>query len=96
MTSAMTIGRANRRKEREPRVAAAFGEHAAGAVLDLLELTELAWHDCYGEISPPEDVVDDILFCGGGDLGKVMSAARLAVQDVRDLKVWALTLRSKS
>ncbi|MGH7297039.1 MAG: hypothetical protein ACRELB_19025 [Polyangiaceae bacterium] len=71
-----------------------FGKEAAPAVLDLLELTELAWHDCYDEITPPEDIIDEILFCSEGDLVKVLQAARLAVEDWRDLKVWAQTLRA--
>jgi hypothetical protein len=91
----MAIGRSARRLERQPRVEAAFGKDAAPAVLDLLELTELAWHDCYGEISPPEDVVDDIVFCAQADLAKAMRAARLAVEDVRDLKMWVLALRGE-
>jgi hypothetical protein len=89
----MTVGRSARRLERQPRVERAFGEETAPAVLDLLELVELAWHDSYGEISPPEDVVDDILLCAQADLAKVMRAALLAVIDVRDLKTWARALR---
>ena len=89
----MAIGRSARRLERQPRVDAAVGKDTA-AVLDLLELTEFAWHDCYGEISPPDDVVDDILVCAEGDLAKLMKAARLAVEDKRDLKMWAQALRS--
>jgi hypothetical protein len=62
--------------------------------LDLLELTELAWHDCYGDITPPEDIVDDMVVCAEGDLGKLIVAARLALRDWRDLKVTADALRS--
>jgi hypothetical protein len=92
----MTVGRSARRLERQPRVEGAFGKDAAPAVLDLLELTELAWHDCYAEISPPEDVVDDILLCAQADLAKAVRAARLAVEDVRDLRMWAQALRSEA
>ena len=42
---------------------AIFGDALAASVLDLLELTELAWHDCYGETTPSEEMVDDILLC---------------------------------
>jgi hypothetical protein len=94
LASPMAIGRSARRLERQPRVEATFGKDTA-AVLDLLELTEFAWHDCYGEISPPDDVVDDILVCAEGDLAKAMHAARLAVEDMRDLKMWAQALRSE-
>ena len=64
--STVTVSsRALRREQRRPRVEAAFGS-TAGAALDLLELTELAWHDCYGEVSPPDKVVDDILVVSAG------------------------------
>jgi hypothetical protein len=76
--------------KRKGRVVAVFGEALAASVLDLLELTELAWHDCYGEITPPEDIIDDILLCSDGDVPKLIQAARLAVIDRRDLKMWAL------
>ena len=89
----MSIGRAARRAERLPRVVAIFGQEVAPAVLDLLELTDLAWHDCYAEISPPEEIIGEILFCSRGDLRLLLQAARLAVEDARDLKVWAATLR---
>jgi hypothetical protein len=51
--------------ERRPRVVAVFSDALASPVLELLELTELAWHDCYGEITPPEHIIDDILLCSG-------------------------------
>jgi len=59
----------------------------------LFELTEFAWHDCYGEITPPEQVIDDILVVSQGDLGKLARAARLAVTDRRDLRLSADALR---
>jgi hypothetical protein len=61
--------------------------------LDLLEIVELAWHDCYGEITPPEEVVDDILVLSGGELGGLVMAAHLAVTDWRDLRVPADQVR---
>lgn len=81
----MVVGRAARREARTARVEAAVGKDAAPAALDLLELVELAWHDCYGEITPGEDVVDDILTCSQGDLAQLIRFARLAVQNRRDL-----------
>lgn len=90
----MAIGRAARRAERSPRVEAIFGA-AASTALDLFELTELAWHDCYGELSPSEEIIDEILLCSEGDLGRLVQAARLAVTDWRDLKMWARTLRAR-
>ena len=40
---------------------------------------ELAWHDCYDEITPPEDIIDDILLLSEGRLDRLIVAARLAV-----------------
>jgi hypothetical protein len=54
---------------------------------------ELAWHDCYDEVSPPEEVIDDIWIVSGGDLPNLVRAARLAVEDHRDLRVSADSLR---
>jgi hypothetical protein len=81
--------------ERRPRVGAIFGEAAANTVIDVLTLTELAWHDCYGEVTPAESIVDDILLCSGGDLATLIKAAKLAVEDSRDLMVWAADLRTR-
>lgn len=66
---------------------------AADAALDLLELTELAWHDCYGDVAPPDQVVADILAVSGGRFDRLASAARLAVEDYRDLRMQADRLR---
>jgi hypothetical protein len=84
----MTIGRANRRAERDRRARNAFGSDA-GAALDLLELTEFAWHDCYGEVTPPDQVLDDIFVVADGTLAGLVRAARLAVEDFRDLRLAA-------
>jgi hypothetical protein len=65
----------------------------ADPALDLLELVDLAWHDCYGEITPPDDVIDDILLLSHGDLSRLVSAAHLAVIDWRDARVAADALR---
>lgn len=72
---------------------AVLGPDAAEAALDVLELTELAWHDCYGEVTPPEDVVDDVLACSRGELAGFARAARLAVTDRRDLRLAADAVR---
>jgi hypothetical protein len=92
----MAISRAERRVERKNRVVAVFGDALADPVLDLLEITELAWHDCYGEISPSEGIVDDILLCSKGEMTKLIQAARLAVADWRDLKMAAQQIRKPS
>jgi hypothetical protein len=73
---------------------AIFGDALAASVLDLLELTELAWHDCYGEITPSEEMVDDILLCSKGELAHLIRVARQAVSDWRDVKVTAAEIRT--
>jgi hypothetical protein len=91
----VVVGRAAGRAARAAQVEAVLGESQAPAALDLLELTEFAWHDCYGEITPPDDVVDDILICSRGDLARMIRVARLAVEDSRDLRMAADALRAE-
>jgi hypothetical protein len=91
----MAVSRAERRVEREPRVIAMFGEAGAARALDLLELVEFAWHDCYHEVTPPEEIIDDMLLLSDGRLDGLISAARLAVTDWRDLKVAAAARRNR-
>lgn len=90
----MVIGRAARRGSRTQRASDVFGEHAAAA-LDVLELLELAWHDCYGDVTPPDQVIDDLWVVCDGDLARLISAARLAVTDHRDLRVHADACRAE-
>lgn len=92
----MPLGRADRRRQREPRVKAVFKDRHVHAALDLLELLELAWHDCYRDISPPEEIVDDVLLLSEGSLDKLLAAAKLAVTDWRDLKVAAAEIRASA
>ena len=82
----MAISRANRREKRRPRAQAEFGPDA-DAVLDVLELTEFAWHDCYGELSPPDVVIDDIFVVSKRSVTEFVRAARLAIEDYRDLRL---------
>jgi hypothetical protein len=89
----MTISRADRRAERAERARREFGSDSEAA-LDLLELTELAWHDCYGEVTPPQQVIDDIFLVAHGSLTDLIHAARHAVADFRDLRMNALHLRA--
>ena len=84
----MAASREGRRRARAERARQAFGDDASVA-LDVLELTEYAWHDCYGDVSPPDTVVEDIWTVSGGDLRRLVSAALLAVRDRRDLQVAA-------
>lgn len=91
----MAVSRSERRELRRAGVAAVVGDDEVGAALDLLELVELAWHDCYGEITPSDAVVDDMLVLSrGGTLAGLVAAARLAVTDWRDLRIAADALRS--
>lgn len=85
----MAAGKAARRAERAPLVESVVGASQVSAALDLLELTEYAWHDCCGEITPPDEVILNILVCSEGDLATMVHAAHLAVTDWRDLQMWA-------
>jgi hypothetical protein len=91
----MVVGRAARRAARAAQVEAALGRAHAPAALDLLELAEFAWHDCYAEITPPDDVIDDILICSRGDLAQMIRVTRLTVEDSRDLRMAADALRAE-
>ena len=72
-----------------------FGEDRASVALDLLELTELAWHDCYGEVSPSGEIIEDIFVLSEGSLERLVEAALLGVTDWRDLRVAADALRNR-
>lgn len=89
----MAIGRAERRDERRPRVSAAFAAEDVESALDLLELMELGWHDCYGEVTPSEDRVDDMILISDGTVSGLIAACRLATRDWRDLQVAASVRR---
>ena len=91
----MAVSRAERRFERRPRVAACFPPAQVEPALDLLELLELAWHDCYGDITPSEEIVDDVLLLADGDLAGLIGAVRLATTDWRDLKLNAAERRDR-
>jgi hypothetical protein len=94
----MAIGRAERFEARKARVIAVFGDadEALRAVDGVFALMEMAWHDCYAEPTPPEEVIDEVLLCSGGTLAGLIDAARLAVVDRRDLSVWASALRGQA
>ena len=74
---------------------AVFGSDATTmrTVTHLLELMEMAWHDCYGEASPSDHVFDNVLTCSGGTIEGLVTAAHLAVIDSRDLELWASRIR---
>ena len=89
----MAISRAESRQAHRDRVVELFGEKRVDRALDLLELLEFAWHDCYSEVSPPEDVIEDVLLLSRGDLGQLISASLLALTDWRDTRVAADAMR---
>jgi hypothetical protein len=89
----MAVGRAQRRAERQARFGEVFGAKAKIA-LDLAEVLEFAWHDCYRELTPPDDVIEEILICSEGSVEKMIGAVHLAVIDSRDLRMWANGIRS--
>jgi hypothetical protein len=87
----MAIGSEQRRERRRPLIEASFrGEHVEAA-LDLLHLTDMAWHDCYGprELEVPEVVLNDVLLLANGDLAALIRLARAAVVDFRDIRIAA-------
>lgn len=87
--------RAERRAGRRTKVAVLFADRTDRA-LDLLELLEMAWHDEYGEGSPPEEVIDDILLLSEGSLRLMIRWTRLALSDWRDVRAAADGVRSES
>ena len=94
----MAIGSEERRQERKPRIEESFAGHDAPAALDLLHLTGMAWHDCYGprELEIPSDVLDDVLLLAGGDLAALVRFARAAVIDFRDIRLAADEQRARN
>src|ERR671919_3215919 len=84
----MTVERAERRAQRRTKVAVLFADRTDRA-LDLLELVEMAWHDSYEEITPPEDVIDDILLLSEGNLRLLIRWARLALAYPSDVRAAA-------
>ena len=92
----MAVGRVERRRDREPQFVAVFGTEKAPVALDLLDVFELAWHDCYREVTPPPGVVEDVLILSDGTIEGLIQAALLAVKDWRDLKVAADTRRNQA
>jgi hypothetical protein len=93
--SVVETGRAGRREAARPRATVEFGRLAEPA-LDLFELLELAWHDCYGEISPPAEILEAVWVLADGNLGRLAVGARLAVTDVRDLRVAADEVQARA
>ncbi|RZS36903.1 hypothetical protein EV193_106137 [Herbihabitans rhizosphaerae] len=92
----MAVGSEQRRQERRPRIEARFPSDQVEAALDLLHLTDMAWHDCYSELEVPARVLDDVLLLAGGDLAQLIRISRSAVQDFRDIRVAADGVRARN
>ena len=91
----MAISREQRRDDRRERVLAAIDEWQADAALDMLEPVEFAWHDCDGDMSPSELVVDDVLTVSAGRVDRLVAAGLLAVKDWRGLRLAVDDLRAR-
>jgi hypothetical protein len=94
MLQSMAVSSEDRRSQRRPRATATFGRQA-DAALDALALLDMAWHDCYSEVAPPESVLHDVWAVSEGDLAAFVSAAYLAVIDFRDLRMNADSVRHR-
>ncbi|WP_143264107.1 hypothetical protein [Amycolatopsis kentuckyensis] len=94
----MAVSSEQRRRARADRVEAQFSSGDVEAVLDLLQLADMAWHDCYGprEVEVPELVLEDVLLLAEGDLARLIRICRAAVLDFRDVRVAAGSERAKS
>src|SRR3954451_17654490 len=79
------------------RVVAIFGADDATVerVARVIRLLELAWHDLYGELSPPDEVVDDVLMCSERTIEGLVDSVSEAVTDWRDLRVAADAQRNR-
>lgn len=91
----MAVGRTERRAQRRTMVAVLFADRTDRA-LDLLELLDMAWHDTYHVVAPPEEVIEDILLLSEGSLRLLIRWARLAVTDWRDVRLAADGLRAEA
>jgi hypothetical protein len=93
----MAEGSQQRRRERRRSIEELFAGRDVEAALDLLHLTDMAWHDCYGpqELEIPAAVLDDVLLLAGGDLAALVRLARAAVVDYRDVRLAANHVRAK-
>jgi hypothetical protein len=67
-----------------------FCTNHLGPALDLLEF---GWHDGYGDISPSEEVVHDVLLISDGTLAGLIRSVRLELADWRDVKLTAASMR---
>jgi len=87
----VAVGSEERFNAIRSRVVTIFGADDATVerVARVIRLLELAWHDVYGELSPPDEVVDDVLMCSEGTIEGLVDSVSGAVTDWRDLRVAA-------
>ena len=60
------------------------------------EMVELTWHDCFGQVTPSDEVMADIVVLSDGTLEGWIRAGHLAVINCRDLRVAADFLRARA
>jgi hypothetical protein len=86
------------REKRRQRIETTFPSSHVEAALDLLHLTDMAWHDCYGpeDLALPDRVLEDVLLLADGGLVALVRIAHQAVIDFRDVKVAADDHRSQT
>jgi hypothetical protein len=91
MITPVPVGADERFNEIRSRVVEVFGADDAMVerVARVIRLLEIAWHDVYGDPSPPGEVVDDVLACSQGTIEGLVDAVSLAVTDWRDLRIAA-------
>jgi hypothetical protein len=87
----VAVGSEERFNAIRSRVVTIFGADDATVerVARVIRLLELAWHDAYGELSPPDEVVDEVLMCSEGTIEGLVDSVSEAVTDRRDLRVAA-------
>jgi hypothetical protein len=91
----MAVGSEQRRSARRRDVEALFAADEVEAVLDLLHLADMAWHDCYpGDLEVTPRVLEDVLLCAEGDLATLVRVTRQAVIDFRDVRMAADSIRA--
>ncbi len=89
----MAVGREQPGAE---RYEAEFSEIDVEAALDLLEVFEIASHDCYRDVTPPESIVDDVLVLSDGTIAGLVRSVHLALADWRDVKLNAMKITGQA
>jgi hypothetical protein len=85
----VAVGRDQRRAARRTQLRATFDEASIDPALDVLDLMDLAWHDCFDEVAPPAGVLDDVLVLSDGEVEAPVRHALAAIVDYRDVRIAA-------